>query len=52
MAAGEAGVADKVDNGDGTIDQSKVTDADLLSMTQAHWPTVAALYYNSDGSPI
>jgi hypothetical protein len=52
MAAGEAGIADKVDNGDGTIDQSKVTDAELLSMTQAHWPTVAALYYSTDGSPI
>jgi len=33
-----------VDNGDGTIDQAKCTDADLLSLTQAHWPTVAELY--------
>jgi hypothetical protein len=45
------GIADKVDNGDGTIDQAKVTDADLLSLTQANWPVVAGLYFNDDGTP-
>jgi len=50
MAAAGPGIADKADNGDGTVDQSKVTDADLLSLTQAFWPTVAGLFYNSDGS--
>jgi hypothetical protein len=44
LAAAGPGIADKVDNGDGTIDQSKVTDPDLLSLTQANWPTVAELY--------
>lgn len=44
LAAAGPGIADKVDNGDGTIDQAKCTDADLLSLTQAHWPTVAELY--------
>jgi len=45
------GIANKADNGDGTIDQSKVTDGDILSLTQAAWPVVAGLYYNDDGSP-
>jgi len=44
LDAAGPGIADKVDNGDGTIDQAKVTDADLLSLTQANWPTVAGLY--------
>ena len=52
LAAGGPGIADKVDNGDGTIDQSKVTDADLLSLTQANFPVVAGLYFNADGTPI
>jgi hypothetical protein len=46
------GIADKADNGDGTIDQSKVTDADLLSLTQANWQVVAGVYFNEDGTPI
>lgn len=52
LAAAGPGIADKADNGDGTIDQSKVTDADLLSLTQANWPVVAGLYFNEDGTPI
>jgi len=44
LNAAGPGIADKVDQGDGTIDQSLVTDADLLSLTQANWPIVAALY--------
>jgi hypothetical protein len=52
FAAGGPGIADKVDNGDGTIDQSLVLDADLLSLTQANFPTVAALYFDSEGTPI
>lgn len=51
LAAAGPGIADKADNGDGTVDQAKVTDDDLLSLTQAAWPTVAGLYYNDDGSP-
>lgn len=49
--AGGPGIGDRVDNGDGTIDQTRVTDADLLSLTQANWPTVAGLYFNDDGTP-
>jgi hypothetical protein len=51
MAAGGPGIADKVDKGDGTIDQALVTDADILSLTQANWPTVASLFFNDDGTP-
>jgi hypothetical protein len=50
LAAGAPGVAAEVDNGDGTINSSRVTDAELLAITQANFPTVAALFYNEDGS--
>ena len=52
MAAAGPGVGDKVDLGDGTIDQAQVTDADLLSLTQANFPVVASLFYTADGTPI
>jgi hypothetical protein len=52
LNAAGPGIADKADNGDGTIDQSQVTDADLLSLTQANWPTVAGLYFSADGTPL
>jgi hypothetical protein len=52
MDAAGPGIGDKADNGDGTIDQAKVTDGDLLSLTQANFPVVAALYYTSEGVPI
>jgi hypothetical protein len=51
LNAAGPGIADKVATGDG-IDQSLCTDADLLSLTQANWPTVADLYYAADGTPI
>ena len=51
ISAAGPGIADKADNGDGTIDQSKVTDADLLSLVQANWQVVAGLYFNEDGTP-
>jgi hypothetical protein len=51
LGAAGPGVSDKVDLGDGTIDQSLVTDADLLSLTQGNWPVVAGLYFNADGTP-
>jgi hypothetical protein len=52
LAAAGPGIGDKADNGDGTIDQAKITDADLLSLTQANFPTVADLFYADDGAPI
>jgi hypothetical protein len=51
LLAASPGFADEVDNGDGTIDSSKITDGELLSATQAQWPTVASLFYNPDGTP-
>jgi hypothetical protein len=41
-----------VDNGDGTIDSSKINDEEILSQCQAIFPTVAELYYDSTGAPI
>jgi hypothetical protein len=51
FSAAGPGIADKVDNGDGTIDQTKVTDADLLSLVQTFWPSIATLFFNEDGTP-
>ena len=52
LAAAGPGIGDTADNGDGTIDQAKVLDADLLAATQANWPVVAGLYYTSEGEPL
>lgn len=51
IEAAAPGIADKAATADG-IDQTQVTDADLLSLTQANWQVVAALYYDADGNPI
>jgi len=51
LAVAGPGIADEVDQGDGTIDQSLVSDAELLALTQANFPTVAALYYDPTGAP-
>ena len=50
LDAAGPGIADKVDNGDGTIDQAKVTDDDLLALTQANWQVVAGLYFDETGN--
>jgi hypothetical protein len=50
MNSAGPGIGEKVDNGDGTIDQSQVTDGDLLSLTQSNYPVVVDLYFNLDGS--
>jgi len=52
MLGAAPGLADKADNGDGTIDSSKITDEEILSNVQSEYPTVAALYYTADGTPI
>jgi hypothetical protein len=41
-----------VDNGDGTIDQAKMSDSDILASVLANWSVVAGLYYNADGTPL
>lgn len=50
LNAAGPGIAERVDNGDGTVDQSRVTDADLLALTQANWPVVAGVF-NPDDAP-
>lgn len=51
LDAAGPGIAEKVDIGEDSIDQSQVTDADLLALTQANWQVVAALYYPADTPP-
>lgn len=51
MICAAPGLADQVEQEDGTIDQKLILDAEILANTQALFPQVAALYYNSDGSP-
>lgn len=51
LAAAAPEVAERVDNGDGTIDQSKVTDDDLLAITQGNWEAVSNLYFDEEGIP-
>lgn len=52
ISAAGPGIGDKADNGDGTVDQARITDADLLSLVQGNFPTVADLFYTADGTPI
>jgi hypothetical protein len=52
FVAAAPGLADQADNGDGTIDQAKVSDGDILAAVQAVYPSVAALYYDNTGTPI
>lgn len=49
ILAGSPGFANEVDKPEG-IDSSQISDGELLAGTQAQWPVVAGLYYNSDGS--
>jgi hypothetical protein len=50
LTASAPGIADSADAGGGTVDQSKVTDLQLLSSVQNGYPMVAGLYYQPDGS--
>jgi len=44
LAAQSPGLGEKVDNGDGTVDSSKVTDAEVLASVQAFWHDAAVSY--------
>lgn len=52
------GMADKADTGDTTdlgqpiVDHTQISDEDILAAVQADFPTVAALYFNEDGTPV
>lgn len=52
LLAAAPGLADAADNGDGTVDSSRITDADILAAVQADYPTVAALYFDDTGAPL
>jgi hypothetical protein len=51
LDAAGPGIADSADQGDGTIDQTAVTDADLLALTQANFPVIADLFFTPEGEP-
>jgi hypothetical protein len=51
MLANAPGFADTVDAGDGTIDSTKIEDAEIQSAVDADFPIVAGLYYAADGTP-
>jgi hypothetical protein len=50
LAAAGPGIAEKAETPNG-IDQTLVTDGDLLALTQANFPTVVELFFNEDGTP-
>jgi hypothetical protein len=53
LTAGAPGLGDAAESGPGDgIDQSNISDADILSSVQVTFPTVAALYYDAEGNPI
>jgi|SRR5882672_1319073 len=52
MLANAPGFADEVDNGDGTIDSTKIQDGEIQAAVDSDFPVVADLYYNADGTPI
>jgi hypothetical protein len=52
LVAAAPGLPDGTLGEDGTLDQSSVSDADILAAVQANWEVVAALFFNEDGTPI
>jgi hypothetical protein len=50
VIAASPGFVDAATVPDG-IDSSLIPDEDILAAIQAQWPTVADLYFNSDGTP-
>lgn len=51
IAASGPGIGDKVDSGDGTINQGLVTDGDILSLVQANWQVVVELFHPTPPPP-
>lgn len=52
MLANAPGFAEEADNGDGTIDSTKIQDGEIQAAVDAQFPVVADLYYDADGTPI
>jgi hypothetical protein len=51
LLASAPGFADAAETESG-IDSSQIPDADILAGVQANYPTVAALYWAEDGTPL
>lgn len=49
LAAAAPGHADQAGLGD-TVDESAITDSDLLAVIQGSWPMVAELYFDDEGN--
>jgi hypothetical protein len=51
LLANAPGFAEKVDQGDGTVDSSQIEDAEIQAAVDAQFPVVADLFYADDGTP-
>jgi hypothetical protein len=51
LVAAAPGLADKATTPEG-IDQTRISDADVLSAVQGNWQTVAGLYFDAEGNPV
>jgi hypothetical protein len=51
LAAAAPGLADTAGGG-GATDQAAISDPDILAAVQSNWPTVAGLYFDSEGQPL
>jgi hypothetical protein len=49
IAAGAPGHAEKAMDGEG-VDQSRITDEDILAVVQPNWEVVALLFFDNDGN--
>lgn len=45
LLANAPGFAEKVDNGDGTVDSTQIEDGEIQSAVDFQWPVVSALFY-------
>lgn len=50
--AAKADTGESNDTGQPIIDQSQISDGDILAAVQADFPTVAALFFDDTGAPI
>lgn len=50
MAAAAPGFIQAAEQEGGEVDSSLITDGAILANVQANYPTVASIFYNSDGS--
>ena len=48
LLANSPGFADKVDQGDGTVDSTQIEDAEIQAAVDFQWPVVSALFYPAE----